>query len=97
MALNVPIVPGFIVLAVLCCLLVDSSMFVLATGVRTLIILLYMDDIILTGNSTSMLTALVGLISSIFAMKDLRDLHYFLGTQAILNSFGIFLFITEVC
>ncbi|XP_026454383.1 uncharacterized protein LOC113355681 [Papaver somniferum] len=69
----------------------DFSMFVYHKGSDMMILLLYVDDIILTGSSTILLDHLVQYLSSVFAMKQLRDLHYFLGIEAVRTSTEIML------
>ncbi|XP_026385067.1 uncharacterized protein LOC113280690 [Papaver somniferum] len=56
-----------------------------------MVLLLYVDDIILTGNSEDLLTDLVKYLSNNFAMKKLGDLHYFLCLEAIRSSDAIML------
>ncbi|XP_026430327.1 uncharacterized protein LOC113326873 [Papaver somniferum] len=46
---------------------------------------LYVDDIILTGRSSSLLSSLTTYLSKEFSMNDLGDLHYFLGVEATRN------------
>ena len=66
-------------------------MFVYRSGSRSLILLLYVDDIILTESTPSMLHSFIDILSRHFAMKDLGDLHYFLGLRVVRSFFGIFL------
>ena len=66
-------------------------MFVLGTGSHILVLLLYVDDIILTGSSTTLLLSFISTLSNQFTMKDLGDLHYFLGLQVTCTPTGIFL------
>ncbi|XP_023729895.1 uncharacterized mitochondrial protein AtMg00810-like [Lactuca sativa] len=54
-------------------------------------ILLYVDDITLIGTSTPLLSHITSLLSAEFAMKDLGDLHYFLGISATRSTTGLFL------
>lgn len=61
------------------CSLSDTSMFVYKSGGNIIILLLYIDDIILTSNFVSLFTTFIDLLSRKFPMKDLGDLHYFLG------------------
>lgn len=42
----------------------------------TLVLLLYMDDIILTGSSNQLLNQFVTKLHKEFAMKDLGNLHF---------------------
>ncbi|KAK1599905.1 hypothetical protein QYE76_017623 [Lolium multiflorum] len=59
----------------------DTSLFVLHSAVDTAYLLLYVDDIIVTASSTSLLEGLLARLHSEFAMTDLGDLHYFLGMK----------------
>lgn len=60
------------------CSKADPSLFVLHSDKGTILLLLYIDDIILTGSHSSILSKLIHNLQSYFAMKDLGDLHYFL-------------------
>ncbi|KAJ0576016.1 putative RNA-directed DNA polymerase [Helianthus annuus] len=55
------------------------------------IFLVYVDDIILTGNNTSFMNNFVTLLSKRFSLKDLGDLHHFLGIEVISTTHGMFL------
>ncbi|XP_026417442.1 uncharacterized protein LOC113312925 [Papaver somniferum] len=57
-------------------------MFVYVAGSEMMILLLYVDDIILTGSSESFIYHLISYLSAAFTMKDLGDLHFFLGLEA---------------
>jgi len=48
-----------------------------------LIILLYVKDIIFTGSSPAFLHHVIHLLVTHFSMKDLGDLHHFLGVQVL--------------
>uniref|UniRef100_A0A2N9IKE8 Reverse transcriptase Ty1/copia-type domain-containing protein n=1 Tax=Fagus sylvatica TaxID=28930 RepID=A0A2N9IKE8_FAGSY len=54
-------------------------------------LLLYVDDIVLTSNTLIFLDTLIYHLSSIFELKDLRPLHYFLGIQVTRDSKGLHL------
>ncbi|GJT15777.1 ribonuclease H-like domain-containing protein [Tanacetum coccineum] len=58
----------------------DSSLFIFHKGPDTAYLLLYVDDIILTASSTSLLQRIISLLHAEFAMTDLGPLNYFLGT-----------------
>ena len=73
-----------------CCQL-DTSMFIFRRGKYILYVILYVDDIIVTGNSAHLITKFISRMSAEFAMKDLGPLHYFLGVQTIRTSHGLFL------
>ena len=53
--------------------------------------LIYVDDIIVTGNSKEAVTALLGDLKQDFALRDLGDLHYFLGIEVKQDREGIVL------
>lgn len=51
----------------------------------------YVDDIILTGNLTACLQSFSRALSSQFSLKELGDLHYFLGMKVIRSKDGTLL------
>ena len=51
----------------------------------------YVDDIILTASSTTLLTLLESSLSREFSMTDLGDIHHFLGVNVHRNTAGLFL------
>nr|XP_028960004.1 uncharacterized protein LOC108174058 [Malus domestica] len=58
--------------------------------VCTVVFLLYVDDVILTGSSSELISSMIkGLIEE-FDMKDLGQLNYFLGLQISYTSGGLF-------
>jgi histone deacetylase 1/2 len=59
----------------------DQSLFYLHQGSDILLLLIYVDDILLTGSSSSQIIKLIAHLSAVFHMKDLGDIHYFLGLQ----------------
>ncbi|XP_020114487.1 uncharacterized protein LOC109728471 isoform X3 [Ananas comosus] len=69
----------------------DPSMFVCHSSSGTLVLLLYVDDIIVTGSSSSLLDALIVTLQREFAMKDLGPLHYFLGIEVHRSPSGLHL------
>ncbi|CAH9080063.1 unnamed protein product [Cuscuta epithymum] len=69
----------------------DNSLFIYRQNNYVIYLLLYVDDIIITGNSSSLVSSLIHLVAQHFAMKDLGDLHYFLGVQAKRSDKGLFL------
>lgn len=68
---------------------VDSSLFVRNTHGSITYLLLYMDDIILTGNDNSYIDNLVSQLKTVFDMTDLGVLSYFLGLEVKYKSSGI--------
>ncbi|GKV49332.1 hypothetical protein SLEP1_g56087 [Rubroshorea leprosula] len=68
----------------------DSSMFLYRNRGSMAVLLLYVDDIILTASTSSLLSSVLSLLKE-FLMIDLGPLNYFLGVSATRNSDGIFL------
>jgi len=66
-------------------------MFILRSDTQILILLLYVDDIILKGSASSLLYSFIAILSCQFAMKDMGDIHYFLGVRVSRSSAGWFL------
>ncbi|XP_026378433.1 uncharacterized protein LOC113272854 [Papaver somniferum] len=64
----------------------DNSMFVLHSQSGILVLLLYVDDILLTGSSVMMIDALITSLKQEFAMNELGNLGYFLGIEAVRNN-----------
>ena len=50
---------------------------------------MYVDDIIITGNSISQVSHFVTALSKAFELKDLGALSYFLGIQIMPTRFGL--------
>ncbi|KAK9069547.1 hypothetical protein SSX86_011451 [Deinandra increscens subsp. villosa] len=57
----------------------DSSLFVYHHGNEMAYVLLYVDDIIQTASTTTLLERIIKLLSSEFKMSDPGSLHHFLG------------------
>ncbi|GKV19435.1 hypothetical protein SLEP1_g29696 [Rubroshorea leprosula] len=69
----------------------DSSMFLYHSNGAMAILLLYVDDIVLTASTKLLLHAIISLLKSEFLMTDLGQLNYFLGISVSFNSDGLFL------
>jgi hypothetical protein len=69
----------------------DTSLFVLHHGSFKAFLLLYVDDIILTANSTILLNIIITKLHHEFDMTDLGPLQHFLGISVARNSKGMFL------
>ena len=59
----------------------DPSLFTLYSGLESVYLLVYVDDIIITGSSLPLIHQLVQQLHTEFALKQLGDLDYFLGIQ----------------
>lgn len=57
-----------------------------------LIVCLYVDDMIYTGNSSEMIKQFKKSMMLNFEMSDMGLLHYFLGIEVIQDTNGIFIF-----
>lgn len=73
------------------CSKADPSLFMYHHDGMTMVLLLYVDDIILTGSDKDLFSHLIEALSTKFAMKDLGNLHYFLGIQVEATESGMFL------
>jgi hypothetical protein len=58
----------------------DTSLFIFHHGAETAYLLLYVDDIVLTASTESLLRRIIASLQQEFAMKDLGVLHHFLGS-----------------
>jgi histone deacetylase 1/2 len=59
----------------------DTSLFIYKKGAVCIFLLVYVDDIIVASSSIEATTALLRDLEKDFALKDLGDLHYFLGIE----------------
>jgi hypothetical protein len=69
----------------------DISLFIYVKGSVTIYVLVYVDDIIVTRSSSAVIDALLANLRSEFGLKDLGDLHYFLGIEVKPTTDGILL------
>lgn len=73
------------------CSAADSSLFTYRVEGNTILLLLYVDDIILTSDNDVLLHHFIKSLGVQFAMKDLGPLHYFLGVEVRRTFEGLFL------
>ena len=59
----------------------DQSLFYRVTNDHSTFVLVYVDDILVTGSNKQEIEGLITQISTCFALKDLGHLNYFLGIQ----------------
>jgi hypothetical protein len=69
----------------------DTSLFVFSRGTDMVYLLLYVDDIVLTASSTTLLQHTISALKREFTMKELGPLHHFLGVFIQHQIDGLFL------
>ena len=69
----------------------DTSLFILKHGGHLIYLLVYVDDIIITGDNDGFVQQFVTLLSQQFSLKDLRQLSYFLGVEVLYHPHGLLL------
>ncbi|CAL2255816.1 unnamed protein product [Prunus armeniaca] len=67
----------------------DYSLFTQVKGTSLTIILLYVDDKVITGNNEAKIKNLKSFLNSQFQIKDLGPLKYFLGVEVARSKAGI--------
>jgi len=71
--------------------IVDFSLYVKKTNHGIVVIVIYVDDLIIIGNSDVDIFDLKKLLKQKFEMKDLGELHYFLDIEVTQSPKGIWL------
>ncbi|XP_010531643.1 PREDICTED: uncharacterized protein LOC104807900 [Tarenaya hassleriana] len=69
----------------------DASLFILHMGPVQLFVLVYVDDLIITGSCSTHLEKFISDLAARFFLKDLGMLSYFLGVEASRSDTGILL------
>ena len=67
----------------------DHSLFVYSKGSLFTTLLVYVDDMIITGNDLDCVASLKSVLDQRFEIKDLGSLKYFLGFEIARNKTGI--------
>jgi hypothetical protein len=73
------------------CSTADPSLFISHSQHGTLFLLLYVDDMVITGDNPSHLRWLITRLGHEFSIKDLGFLHHFLGIEVHRSTQGLFL------
>jgi hypothetical protein len=68
----------------------DSSLFLCTTSTGFVLLLVYVDDIVITGTDSLLISNLQHHLQDCFHMKDLGSLTYFLGLEVHSSSSGVF-------
>ncbi|XP_019088608.1 PREDICTED: uncharacterized protein LOC109127710 [Camelina sativa] len=71
--------------------LADTSLFIRASGSTLTYVLVYVDDIIVTGNHSAIVEKVLQSFAQRFSIKDPTDIHYFLGIEVSRSSDGLHL------
>ena len=61
----------------------DTSLYFRSDSDSPIVIILYMDDLVIRGKDLAEINKVKSLLSGLFEMKDLHELHYFLGIEVI--------------
>ena len=69
----------------------DCSLFLYNSIGKVVYLLVYVDDILVTGNDSQFISKLIQMLNGKFALKDLGSLSYFLGFEAKRSTYGILL------
>ena len=69
----------------------DSSLYVQTGQTEKLMVLIYVDDLIITGSNADSIAALKKKLQGKFPVKDLGPLKYFLGIEVATSRKGLFL------
>lgn len=64
----------------------DPSLFICHNSTYLTLVLVYIDDIIVTSSNKALVDTLISSLATRFPLKDLGSLHYFLGLQVTSNT-----------
>ncbi|KAK9073175.1 hypothetical protein SSX86_007499 [Deinandra increscens subsp. villosa] len=82
---------AFLIQSGFTCSRADPSLFVFKRDTCILYLLVYVDDLILTGNQEATIDSFITRLHDEFAIKDLGELSYFLGLEVTSHDSGLFL------
>lgn len=68
----------------------DYSLFTYTCGQTSVFVLVYVDDIIITGNNDDAISDIKKFLAQSFSIKDLGNLRYFLGIEVSLKKRNFF-------
>jgi histone deacetylase 1/2 len=69
----------------------NSSLFIYTCDGVTIFLLVYVDDLLITGSDSTSMSKIIKHLSTRFSLKDLSSLHYFLGVEVFSVKQGLFL------
>lgn len=75
----------------------ESTLYVKSCGNHFLIVSIYVEDMLITGNELGMIQEFKDKMKKMFEMSDLRMMNYFLGMEVMQSSHGMFYMPKKVC
>ena len=69
----------------------DTFLFYCKHSDKVLLVLIYVDDILITGSDQHQVTKLIADLNKQFALKTLGSMSYFLGFEAYRDEIGLYL------
>ena len=69
----------------------DSSLFIYRNASDVCYLLVYVDDLVITGNNSTLVRTFIQQLGDMFSLKDMGPLHFFLGVEVIPTKAGLFL------
>ena len=69
----------------------DSSLFIYSQGSNLCYFLVYVDNLVITGNNSILVANIIKQLGDMFSLKDMGSLHFFLGIEVIPTRAGLFL------
>lgn len=69
----------------------NSSLFIFTDASIFIYLLIYVDEILVTGNNDASIASFIASLGRLFSMKDLGPLNYFLGMEVTRTSTGFHL------
>ncbi|XP_019438966.1 PREDICTED: uncharacterized protein LOC109344666 [Lupinus angustifolius] len=67
----------------------DTSLFLHYSSSSIIYVLVYVDDLIITCTNAALIQRFITQLHTVFALKDLGSLHYFLGLQITMTTTGL--------
>ncbi|XP_074361424.1 uncharacterized protein LOC141701687 [Apium graveolens] len=72
----------------------DNSLLIRCDHCGVIYVLIYVDDILVTGSVSKQIHTLLQQLGSVFAIKDLGEISYFLGIEAVHCASGVLQYLT---
>lgn len=69
----------------------DSSLFIYKSANVLCFLLVYVDDLVITGSNKNFVESIIAKLGATFSLKDMGQLHFFLGMEVIPTTAGLFL------